>query len=674
MNLDRALEMLEGRELDTALSHWNRERHAWPVSESDRRGLLRRALLDPREVEQQLASLPSKLRDFLVFVVRLDRGPRPFDVRSFDASDLPLTAVELVPVSNALLERSFFGAVRSHLPGRGMFAIPEELDAVLRSVIDGARRPVDATLSLGAHLRFIDRGVMRTRLENLGFGALAELKTSEIRDRLAERDAWQSRVERIADPELRCAVEAYLDHGGIVDGEARRRLEVPADPELLTRWGEELEELLLGGFERAELTNNGISCRIGWLVIFGDLVRSRLDDTELDEEDAAEDVRRAPDVVADLRAVVNDLEVSPLKVKRSGELYKGALKRLQKAALTPGTRLRGGEEDLLFLIDFLRERELVAADRDGQLRATKKWRLWAKKDTVEQVEDLLEFARGLRPDDCSSLHHARMREGFLDGLRELEAGDWVLMSSPVITTRNAYLREAVRSEHAARYQERHKHAPFPMLASPDGMLRSLTRWVVEALARLGLVEVAVREGEMRPWALRLTRLGAVVLGIEEGPLFESDAGALVVNPDHEVVVFPDRAGPSLVQAVGRFATRVKADYALHYTITRESVQESAAGGLTAKEILETLDASSRHPVPDNVRFSIEEWCDRVVRVEARRSHLLEAPDPEALDRLLGISEFSKLVRGRLGPTTVELEEDPSQAGIVSLLRDRGFYL
>lgn len=674
MKLERAMEMLEGRDLDAALSHWNQERHAWPVAESDRRLLLRRALTDPREVELQLSRLPSKLRDFLVFVIRLDRGSRPFDVRSFDAADLPVAPIELVPVSNALLERSFFAAVRSHLPGRGMYAIPEELCEVLQGVIDGARRPVDATLSLGAHLRFIDRRVMTRRLEAADMGAYGELRTSEVRDHLAKRDAWDRRVEMISDPDLRSAVEAFSEHGGVIDGETRRRLDIPSDPELLESWGKELEELLLGGFEQAELTNNGISCRVGWLVVFDELVTARLRELVLDEEAAAEDVRRAPDAVADLRAIVADLEASPLKVKRSGELYKGGLKRLQKAALTPGARLRGAEEDLLFLIGFLRQRDLIAGDSDGIVRATKKWRPWSKKEIVDQVEDLLAYARAKRVDDCSMLHHGTLRDAVVEALSGLEQGQWIHVAVPVIETRNAYLREAVRPEHAARYQDRHKHAPFPMVATPDGMLRALTRWIVDALARLGIVEVAVRDDEPRPWALRLTRLGAVVFGVEEGAVVESDAGALVVNPDHEIVVFPDRAGPQLVQAVGRFAMRVKADYALHYTLTRESVQEAAAGGLTADEILETLDASSRHAVPDNVRFSIEEWCERVVRLEARRSHLLQAPDTASLDRLLEIADFAKLVRGRLSDTTVELAEDPTQSGIVALLRDRGFYL
>lgn len=672
MKLDRALELLEGRELDAALAHWNTERHAWPVAESDRRIMLRRALTDPAEVERQLARLPSKLRDFLVFVIRLDAGSRAFDVRKFDASDAPVTPVELVPVSNALMERSFFASVRSNVPGRGMYVIPEELDEVLRGVIDGARRPVDATLSLGAHLRFVDRRLMKRRLEAIGMGDVASLRTSEIRDRLAERDAWDTRLGHVSDADLRETVLALADHGGIVDGETRRRLDVPSDPDLLEEWGRELEELLLGGFERAELTNNGISCRIGWLVIFDDLVSARLADIELDEDEALEDVRRAPDAVADVRAVVGDLEKSPLKVKRSGELYKGGLRRLQKA-LTPGTRLRGAEEDLLFLIGFLRERDLVAPDTDGHLRATKSWRPWSKKEIVDQVEDLLSHAHKMRLDDCSMLHHSKLREGLLEELRGLEQGAWVHASTPVIATRNAYLREAVRPEAAHRYQDRHKHAPFPAVATPDGMLRGLSRWIVEALARLGIVEAAVREGESRPWALRLTRLGAVVLGVAEEPVFDSDAGALVVNPDHEIVVFPDRAGPQLVQAVGRFAMRVKADYALHYSLTRESVQEAAAGGLTAAEILETLEGSSRHAIPDNVRFSIEEWCERVVRLEARRSHLLQAPDAEALDRLLEIADFAKIVRGRLSDTTVELGEDPTQAGIVAILRDRGFY-
>lgn len=109
-------------------------------------------------------------------------------------------------------------------------------------------------------------------------------------------------------------------------------------------------------------------------------------------------------------------------------------------------------------------------------------------------------------------------------------------------------------------------------------------------------------------------------------------------------------------------------------MTRESVQSAAASGMTADQILAVLVQNSSHGVPQNVEFSIREWSKSVLRITTRRAFLLEAPTRASADQLMAIPDLKNVIQRRLSPTVIELDEDPTQAGIVKLLRDQGFYL
>ena len=515
MKLDRALSLLSGKDLDVTLGHWNHDRHSWPIGENDRRQLLHGCLLDRRLVAERLASLPSRLRDLLVFVIRSGGWGSPFDLKAMDSADLPVEDNELVPVGTALVERGFFVFGRNRAgASRSVFVVPEELGSLLEGIFDHARKPVDAALSLKACLRFLDRSQVGRRLADIDLADLSELRISEMVKRLSQLDSYRDRVARITDPELARCLELIHDHGGIIDGDTRRRLGIEASPETLEAWGEELERLFLGTFERAELTNHGMSCRVGWLVVFRELVTARFEEWVVDEDEAAGDLQRGPDAQGDIRAVVGELEKTPFRVKKTGEYYKSAVKKLQKTALSPGSRPRGGESDLLFYLDFLSRSELVSSGTDSRLKPSRRWREWSGRESLARTQDLLDFAIRERGDDLSPMHHAALRRGVMRRLELHGFGSWMPVAAAVLSARNAYLRDAVRPEHAQRYQDRHKHAPFPALATPDAMQRSLSRWVVDGLARVGLVELAFSRKESRPWAFRLTRLGAAALGLK----------------------------------------------------------------------------------------------------------------------------------------------------------------
>ncbi len=675
MKLDEALSQIEGRQLDSALGFWNLDRHAWPIGESDRRRMLREALTSKRTMEVRLAQLPSRLRDLLVYVVRTGVWADPFDLRSFDQNELPVDDFELLPVGTALAERAFF--VPKRIRGKSnrgtSFCIPEELGDLLEDVFNKSKRPVDASLNLQSHIRFLDRGELLGRLTRLGLDDLVDLDHGELRARLCQPEAIDERIERVKIDALREIFNNFSEHGGILDPGAIRRLGIDVEGDELVAWGKELEENLLGSFEASELANHGLACREGWLVVFGEVSAVIMGMGEVDDDEASADLQRGGDSISDLRSIASEIGRTPFRVKKSGEYYKAGVKRLAKDSLSPGVRLLGAEEDLLWFLSYFRYREFIATGLDSCLKMTPSWREMSSRSSQEQADDLFKFGMKSRNWGMSSLHHRGLREGLVGFLRDAGIGTWCDAATLVQRARNRYLKSAVRPEQSMVYQERHKNAPFPTLASPELMHRELQRWLLEGLTRVGAIELARRGREKRPWAIRLTPLGGTLLGLEVAADAPNHGVALIVNPDHEIIAFPENSTPDLVHELGRFAKRVKADFALHYHLTNESVQEAAASGMTAEEILAVLEEHTRHGIPENVAFSIRDWCDKLLHVTSRRLWVLESFTKEDMDRIVGLSEIKSMIVARLNDTMVEVNEDPKESGLANLLRDRGIY-
>ncbi len=675
MKLDEALAQIEGRQLDSALGFWNLDRHAWPIGESDRRRMLREALTCRKTMETRLSQLPSRLRDLLVYVVRTGQWLDAFDLRGFDQNELPVSDFELLPVGTALAERAFFVPKRIRgKSGRGTsFCIPEEIGKLLEDVFNKSKRPVEASLNLQSHIRFLDRGELLERLTNLGLDELVELDHKELRNRLCVRSAIEDRVSRIENDSLRALFSNFSEHGGILDPGALRRLGIDVEEEGIVAWGQELERNLLGSFESSELANHGLACREGWLVIFGEISAVLMGMGEVDQDDASGDLQRGGDSIGDLRALASEIGRSTFRVKKDGEYYKAAVKRLAKDSLSPGKRLLGAEADLLWYLTYFKYREFCSPGLDSCLKMSPAWREMAKRPAQDMAKDLFKFAMRSKNWGMSPIHHKGLRYGIVEFLKEAGIGTWCDAPTLVQRARNRYLKNAVRPEQAQVYQERHKNAPFPKLASPDMMQRDLQAWLVEGLCRAGVIELARRGREKRPWAIRLTPLGGMLLGLEIPADAPNNGVALIVNPDHEIIAFPENSTPNLIQELGRFAKRVKADFALHYHLSHESVQEAAASGMTADEILEILSSHTRHGIPDNVAFSIRDWCEKLLHVKSRRLWILEVAKKEEMDRIVGLAEIKNMIVSRLNDTMAEVEEDPRESGLVALLRDRGIY-
>ena len=160
----------------------------------------------------------------------------------------------------------------------------------------------------------------------------------------------------------------------------------------------------------------------------------------------------------------------------------------------------------------------------------------------------------------------------------------------------------------------------------------------EALSWLGIVRLGYANGTLV--SFELTERGAAAIGLIEMPAAPRrgapDAGqpgqrALVVQPNFEVVVYPEIAGISLLVELDRFAERVRMDRAALYRLTRADLCRGLQGGLTLDDITRRLEACNAGPLPQNVAYSLEEWERLYNRIHVHRSiSLIEAADDAEL--------------------------------------------
>jgi hypothetical protein len=210
------------------------------------------------------------------------------------------------------------------------------------------------------------------------------------------------------------------------------------------------------------------------------------------------------------------------------------------------------------------------------------------------------------------------------------------------------------------------------MEDPQRLAWNLARWVRQRLHLFGVVDLGYdRAG--RPVAMRLTRVGAKLLGIVDGlPPAERLLGSLIVTPDFEVVLFPTGDDAELIHELDRFCAREKHGETLHFKITDRSIQRALAEGMLLGRIHDVLRSHSRTPIPQNVLYSIRDWAWRAGLMLLDPSLVLRCEDAETLRRFQQDPGVKALVREAVDEKRVQLKARYAPRRTATLLREFGF--
>ena len=671
MSLHDFINTLGQTEISDLWRHWNGGTEPARMAHDALRREVVRLMSDVGRVRQRVRELPPRCREFLFWLVRQPQHAMPLSKFESQETDCPLSLTEIESARATLRRRGFVLESRdmdwTHFQ-EPMLNVPDDLAALVLGHTNSLGNGLETVFTLRGFLKSVPRRDLEARLADLGLPAALAADPAALVERVADGDTIARLFSAIQDPAVREVAELVLkDHGGLGELRHLERLGVRCPDSEHVRV--ELERCLLGTVMRGDLTDIGVQFSAGSVILFLDIIRPALVGkvTEYSEEVLA----TAPDILADINAAKTYIDHHAVRTTRDGTLYRATLRKMEEESLSPGDRPFGAEASLAFILRFLEEEGLIRPDAESRMRTSEAWDAFALRGPVERTEMLLSFVSNDNTEVRAPAHIASLRKALLAQLQDLGRCPSLAMKPLALLARNAWLAGMDRASAAERFQRRFKRAPVTTLPTPAVLARDLVEFCGAGLWNAGVAEL--RCDEFGPEAMRLTRVGAAVLGL---PVEESDAGAgaLLVTPDFEVIVYPELCGVDLLHELARFARREKADFILHYRISERSVHEAAAGGMTAEEMLSVLANNARHEVPNNVQQSVRGWVEAVTVLQVRRGVLVTAPSEACADRALRVRELRGVVLDRLNSVTLLLGEDPTAPRIAEALRSAGFFL
>lgn len=676
MNLERLLAGKKLRDLQEICSFWNGEAPQ-PRTKQEAIQELIRVLGEEAAVRSRLRHLSRKLVGLVAFVLK----GRDYTVALYsllhNAASLELNPYEVEAALTALTKRGFVYPFKdrswAHYGGAA-FAVPRELGDILKRILGSGEADPARLFTVREASR--ERGLTRTSR------ALQRLLTAEGRERvaggedladvLASREEALHRVGRLRARGLeKLCREVASRFGGIVTQSVfektfRGRIAWPGPRERRA-----LRDALVGHVSSLSLGEYGIRLAEETLVLYGAEADALLR-TLPPREEARLDVWKTlgVDVLSDLTTVFYAVQNNRLRVTQAGEIYRSSVKRLVGSLLSNNKGDFEEGEVFRFLLQFADAAKLVRKGPDRQLHLTQKGVEWEKLPVEQKIRDLLRHTIEERGLGGEYFHQVRLRRILLERMRATRPGTPLDPLALPYLARNAYFRRLRTYQVREFFQNRFQYVQDSPLEDPVEMAANLFTWLRRRLYLLGLVELGSGGGKVV--AVRVSPLGARVLGFRSSAATaRSTGGSLVVNPDFEVMLFPDEGDPSLVYAVDRFAQRVKSDRIYQYRITAASVERAIVEGMSAPEILAVLSERSRTAVPQNVIYSVRSWAEKVKAVRIQACTVLRAESREVLDRLQNLKKIKGLIEERLSPTVVVLRAGTDLAALEKLLAKRG---
>jgi hypothetical protein len=633
---------------------------------------LRAFIADDGLVDQRVQTLGRRLTQILGLLLEAPHYQLSFADLSSHKQLAYLSQYDL-EASLALLARHLLAVEckdrRIKTFGARALAVPEEIgDAILRQQ-RARRRGVVDVLTLRGHLdRLYDDPARAQRT--------APTRLREVYKMYSAETAAAARIERLEAP-LRGLVEkAILQFGGILPRSLFERMETELGAWNGARWRQKLEESLLGTVERLELSRYGIHHNEEALLIFNEVALAWLKRVAVpgDPDCPHHESSLSVDLVSNISRFIGFIIEHNVRFTVRGEIFKTTEKRiLQELIPNPGREL-SREAVLDYIYDFTRSAHLIESTGERTFAMSSDGRVWEQKDLEAKLRALLDFSVEEKTLSGDYYHQVRLRRIFLRLLKRIEPGTWYdLMYLPFLA-RNTYLSSLDQLAVEEYFATRNQGGQYAPMEDPQRLAWNLSKWVRSRMYLLGLVDLGYDAAD-RPVALRLTKVGARLLGAVDGaPQLAPAIGSLIVTPDFEIVLFPTGDDAELVHELDRFAVRERQGETLHFRLNERSVQRALSEGMYLSRILATLRGQSRTPVPQNVLFSVRDWGARAGLMVLDERGVLRCEDEVTFKRFQQDAGAKPYIRELIDDKRAQLKMRYSTRRTQSLLRDLGFLI
>ena len=632
--------------------------------------ILRQSMLSPERVRECFLALGEAHQEFLRGLLRLDGYEGDVDFlcrRLAEPLDPPQAGREVV---EELSRRGFlaFSAAKTWNQREALRAqVPQELGDVLADVLNLDTREPGVMLSLR---RYLDQLSPEER-ERLGGAGQA---LGEFVDGLLRPDAIERRVADLPDPAMQRAVRLALDgHAGVLPLERFPSLGLDIEAVDSPAWRSALESRLLGTFGHLCLLEHDLSDDHECLVVYQEIVQA-VASSQGNAECPLDHVYACGiDLLADLLAIVDFVRANPSKLTAAGRFFKGARNQLLPQIALRTTFFMDEESLFGFKLAAARELGLVDVREDGRLHATHAAAEWEARPLAAQARSLLDVLLRLSSDASLQLHFARLSQAARQVLLDSPAGVWYpadAFCARVVSRGLAeLLDQGARRDHGRAADDMavwHYARPPRTVAA---MVAGARETLLQALNYSGVADIGRRGDRI---FVAASPLAARLVG--EEPFPDPSQRLLIVNPDFEVILFPDEGHLGLLHRLCAFCDREKTEVTHHLRITQESIQRGILRGLEPEQIIATLADHCRVPLSQNIEYSIRNWASRVHAAEIETLHVLELPSPAVLDAAVQLPEIAPIVVRRISPTAVALSVPQLDPKAEDALKQLGIHL
>jgi hypothetical protein len=483
-----------------------------------------------------------------------------------------------------------------------------------------------------------------------------------------------SRVERLPDGLRDLVGKVVLEFGGLLPRALFDRMETELPHWNGRRWGKILSESLIGTVERLELARYGLNHNDETLIVFNEVALAWLRRVAVpgDPDAPHDEASLGVDLVSNISRFLGFIIDHNVRFTVRGEIFKTTEKRiLQDLIPNPGRELERAEV-LDFIYRFSRHESLIKSTGERAFTLTTEGRDWEPQELEAKLQGLLEYA--LEESDLGGEHYhqVRMRRIFLRMIKRVEQDVWYDIMYLPFLVRNNYLCSLDEGQHADEYFGARQRGGYTPMEDLQRMAWNLVGWVRKRLYLLGIVDLGY-DKTGRPVAMRLTRIGASLLGVEQDAT-PNAIGNLVVTPDFEIVLFPTGDDAKLTHDLDRFCERESLGHLIHFRISEKSVHRALAEGMSVSRIIDTLEINARTPVPQNVVYSIRGWASQAGLLYLNKKLLVRCDDPDTLTKFVQDPGVRSYVRDVIDDSTVQLKSGTSASRMRSLLRDLDYLI
>jgi hypothetical protein len=651
---------------------------ATPSRKAELRTGLVKLLQDEETVSKKIRVLSRAPMQLLLILIRSDDYRADMQSVFYNDSGIQLEYYEVEAAARALARRGFLEITRDKRwinYGKEVYVVPREIGDTVSLLLAEERRGPREVFSLAGHLTGISQQKMRALLKRLEFegadNGLPDL--DEVERFLVEEKGTHELLGLVSNEKLRDMFARLIDGYGGVISRSRYEREVTRPVKWARkRWQKFVEGSGLGTMSNICLDEFGIALEGESIVVFKELVEGYFRSIRPDDGDFDRVISARIDLLTDLAWFLRYVGRNPVRVTQARTLYKSAHNRILAGMVFKEDSLVDRLDVLGLIWELALGLELVSIPDDRILQLTEKGENWESLELVDQVNLLFEEMLEERAPEGRDFHLRKLRRLLSKRLMTIGSNRWRPILELPFVTRNDYLSTLEEEGIKERFKNRFQYTYDPPKTTLPGLANELVDWILERLFVVGLVEIALKDE--KPAALRLTDLGIKVLGVEVDAHDQNGGAPIVVNPDFEVLVFPEGDVLEIVHTLDRFAIRTKSEEVSHYRILKEGVERAVVKGMTVTDILEFLGENSRTPIPQNVSYSIRDWGEKIRFATQRDVVILKVDSEEILDQVLALEAIRECIVERIAPTVVALKERIEDWRTLEELRRLGVYI